>query len=88
LYGGVTYYVVNYENEEELAKIIEKTPSKASKDYGRPFHEIFKAAGYDFYKIDPNIFAPAVVLINNLKTGNTLRAGEINVAALKESFGL
>ncbi|MEM2262750.1 MAG: methenyltetrahydromethanopterin cyclohydrolase [Candidatus Bathyarchaeia archaeon] len=88
LYGGITYYMVNYENEEELAKIVEKAPSKASKDYGRPFLEIFRAAGYDFYKIDPNIFAPAVVIINNLKTGNTFRAGEININALKESFGL
>jgi len=78
--------VVNCENEEELAKTVEKAPSKASKDYGRPFLEIFKAAGYDFYKIDPNIFAPAVVIVNNLKTGNTFRAGEINLSALKESF--
>jgi methenyltetrahydromethanopterin cyclohydrolase len=87
LYGGITYYVVDCENEEELTKIVEKAPSKASKDYGRPFLEIFKAAGYDFYKIDPNIFAPAVVMVNNLKTGNLLKAGEINLNALKESFG-
>jgi len=87
LYGGITYYVVDCEDEEELAKIVEKTPSKASKDYGRPFLEIFKAAGYDFYKIDPNIFAPAIVMVNNLKTGNTFKAGEINLNALKESFG-
>lgn len=87
LYGGITYYVVSCENEEELAKTVEKAPSKASKDYGRPFIEIFKAAGYDFYKIDPNIFAPAVVVVNNVKTGNTLKVGEINLNALKESFG-
>ncbi|MCS7124456.1 MAG: methenyltetrahydromethanopterin cyclohydrolase [Candidatus Bathyarchaeota archaeon] len=87
LYGGVAYYGVNYENEEELAKIVAKTPSKASKDYGRPFLEVFKAAGYDFYKVDSNIFAPAVVAVNNLKTGNVFKAGEININALKESFG-
>ncbi|MBS7608352.1 MAG: methenyltetrahydromethanopterin cyclohydrolase [Candidatus Bathyarchaeia archaeon] len=86
LYGGTTYYIVDYENEEELVKTVEKAPSKASKDYGRPFLEIFKAAGYDFYKIDPNIFAPAVVVVNNLRTGNTFKAGEINPKALKESF--
>lgn len=88
LYGGMTYYVVNCENEEELAKTVEKAPSKASKDYGKPFLEIFKAAGYDFYKIDPNIFAPAVVTVNNVKTGNLFQRGEINLKALKESFGL
>ncbi|MEM2319719.1 MAG: methenyltetrahydromethanopterin cyclohydrolase [Candidatus Bathyarchaeia archaeon] len=87
LYGGVSYYAVDFENDEELAKIVEKAPSKASKDYGRPFSEIFKAAGYDFYKIDPNIFAPAVVLVNNVKTGKGFKSGEININALKESFG-
>jgi len=88
LYGGVTHYIVNYENEEELAKIMEKAPSKASKDYGKPFIEIFKAANYDFYKIDPNIFAPAKITINNIKTGKTFSAGKINFDALKESFEL
>jgi methenyltetrahydromethanopterin cyclohydrolase len=87
LYGGITYYTVNCENEEALLKTLEKAPSKASKDYGKPFLEIFKAASYDFYKIDPNIFAPAVVVVNNVKSGNTLKAGEININALKKSFG-
>ncbi|MEM2103571.1 MAG: methenyltetrahydromethanopterin cyclohydrolase [Candidatus Bathyarchaeia archaeon] len=87
LYGGITYYGVNCEDEEELAEIVEKAPSKCSKDYGRPFLEIFKAAGFDFYKVDPNIFAPAVVIVNNLKTGNVFKFGEINLHALEESFG-
>ncbi len=30
------------------------------------FLDIFKEAGFDFYKIDTNIFAPAVVSINNV----------------------
>ncbi|MEM3694896.1 MAG: methenyltetrahydromethanopterin cyclohydrolase [Candidatus Bathyarchaeia archaeon] len=88
LYGGTAYYVVDYENEEELEAIVEKAPSKASKDYGKTFIEIFKAANYDFYKIDPELFAPAVITINNVKTGNTFQNGEINIKALKESFGL
>ncbi len=88
LYGGITYYMVDCENEEELAKIVEKAPSSASKDYGRSFLEIFKAADYDFYRIDPNIFAPAIVMVNNLKTGNLLKAGEINLKALQDSFSL
>jgi methenyltetrahydromethanopterin cyclohydrolase len=66
---------------------VKKAPSKASKDYGKPFMEIFKEANYDFYKIDPNLFAPAVVTINNAKTGNTFEYGKINVKALRESFG-
>jgi methenyltetrahydromethanopterin cyclohydrolase len=86
LYGGNAYYVVDYENEEELKAIVEKAPSKASKDYGKTFLETFKAVNYDFYKIDPNLFAPAVITINNVRTGNTFQNGEINVKALKESF--
>jgi len=86
LYGGTAYYTVEYENEEKLKEIVEKAPSKASQSYGKPFIEIFKEVGYDFYKIDSNLFAPAVIIINNLKTGNTFQKGEINVDALKKSF--
>jgi len=82
-----TYYAIEYEDEEELKEIVEKAPSKASKDYGKLFIEIFKEADYDFYKIDPNLFAPAILIINNLKTGNTFERGEINAKALEESFG-
>jgi len=88
LYGGVSYYAVDYENENELEEIVKKAPSKASRDYGRSFLEIFKSANYDFYKIDPNIFAPAVVVVNNLKTGRTFHCGEINPRILTESFDL
>ncbi|MEM3577491.1 MAG: methenyltetrahydromethanopterin cyclohydrolase [Candidatus Bathyarchaeia archaeon] len=88
LYGGTAYYIVNYENEEELKAIVKKAPSKASKDYGKTFLETFKAANYDFYKIDPDLFAPAVVTVNNIKTGNTIKAGEINVKVLAESFNI
>jgi len=87
LYGGIAYYTVEYEDEEELKGLVEKAPSKASKDYGKPFIEIFKEVNYDFYKIDPNLFAPAILVINNLKTGNTFERGEINAKALEESFG-
>ncbi|MEM3824271.1 MAG: methenyltetrahydromethanopterin cyclohydrolase, partial [Candidatus Bathyarchaeia archaeon] len=86
LYGGTTYFIVEHDDEETLKKIVEKAPSKASKSYGKPFIEIFKEANYDFYKIDPNLFAPAVITINNVKTGNTFQNGEINTRALKESF--
>lgn len=87
LYGGTAYYSVDYKDEEALKNIVDKAPSKASKSYGKPFIEIFKEANYDFYKIDSNLFAPAVMTINNLKTGNTFKKGEINIEALMKSFG-
>jgi methenyltetrahydromethanopterin cyclohydrolase len=88
LYGGVAYYVVECDDEKELKQIVSKAPSKASKAYGKPFIEVFKEANYDFYKIDPNLFAPAVLIMNNVKTGMVFRAGEINVEALEQSLGL
>jgi methenyltetrahydromethanopterin cyclohydrolase len=88
LYGGTAYYTVEYDDETKLIEIVKKAPSMASKAYGKPFIEIFKEAKYDFYKIDPNLFAPAIVTVNNVKTGNTFECGEINVKALTKSFGI
>jgi len=88
LYGGTTYYVVEYDDEEKLDKIVKEAPSKTSKAYGRPFINILKEANNDFYKIDPNLFAPACITINNARTGNTFTCGKINPEMLKESFGL
>ena len=82
------YCTVEQDDEEALRKIVEQAPSKASKSYGKPFLQIFKEANRDFYKIDHNLFAPATLIINNLKTGRVFKAGQINVEALKVSFDL
>jgi methenyltetrahydromethanopterin cyclohydrolase len=88
LYAGAAYYLISYENDEKLERLVKKAPSSASKSYGRPFLEIFKEADYDFYKIDPSLFAPAVVVVNNLKTGKIIKAGNLNTDILKRSLGL
>jgi len=88
LYGGAAYYNVYCEDDGVLEEIVPKAVSSSSKQYGRPFSEIFREAGMDFYKIDPELFAPAQISINNLKTGRTFIAGEINHKVLKKSIGL
>jgi methenyltetrahydromethanopterin cyclohydrolase len=97
LYGGTSYYIVDYENDDELSEIVKLAPSSSSrmireaKELAKKsprFLDIFKAAGFDFYEIDPNIFAPAIVIINNLRTGNIFKAGSLDVGVLKGSFGL
>ena len=88
MYAGVAYYTASYDDDEELRKLVEKAPSSASKSYGKPFIEIFKEASYDFYKIDPDLFAPAVLVVNNAKTGSTFKAGRIDVDVFKRSIGL
>jgi len=88
LYGGVAYCALRCKDDKKLKALVSKAPSKASKDYGKLFKEIFKEANNDFYQIDPHLFAPAVLMINNLETGTVFRAGEINVEVLKRSIGL
>jgi len=86
IYAGTAYYTVSCDDDEELKRLLEKAPASASKSYGKPFMEIFKEADYDFYKIDPGLFAPAVIVINNSKTGKTFRAGKIGVEVFKKSI--
>jgi len=88
LYGGIFYCTVDSDSQERLARIVEKAPSSASESYGRPFLDIFQEANCNFYKISSDLFAPAVVIVNDVKTGRTFRCGEINVEMLKESFGI
>jgi len=87
MYVGVAYYTTSYDDDERLKKLVDEAPSSTSKGYGKPFFEIFKEAGYDFYKIDPGLFAPAVLIVNNAKTGSTFKAGKIDVKVFKRSIG-
>jgi methenyltetrahydromethanopterin cyclohydrolase len=68
-------------------ELAEKLPSFNSRDYGRPFAEIFKAYKGDFYQIDGSLFSPAEALVTAVETGETFRAGKINEELLDKSFG-
>ena len=52
-----------------------------------PFAAIFKDYDYDFYKIDPMLFAPAVAVVTNVASGRTFRGGSLNDELLAQSFG-
>ena len=84
LYGGQVYYTVRAD-DAEVAALVERIPSSASSDYGKPFYRLFKQYG-DFYKIDPLLFSPAQVTINNLTSGKSYRAGYMNVEVLGASL--
>ena len=88
LYGGIVYCTLHHKNDKHLKSIVDKAPSKASKQYGKPFKQILKQANNDIFKMDPLLFAPAMLIVNNLKTGTTYSAGEINVSMLKRTLGL
>jgi methenyltetrahydromethanopterin cyclohydrolase len=87
LYGAqVTLWVRG--DDAEFESVGRKVPSSASPDHGRPFIEIFKRAGGDFYQIDPHLFSPAVVTLMNLRTGNSFRFGHTVPRVIHESFGI
>jgi len=89
MYAGTAYYsVTGFKSDEKLWTLAEKASSSASKSYGRPFLQVFKEAGYDFYKVDPDLFAPAVLIVHNAETGSIFRFGRVNVEVFKRSIGM
>jgi methenyltetrahydromethanopterin cyclohydrolase len=87
LYGGTVYCTIEYDDESALEKIVKQSPSQESKDYGKPFLQIFREADRDFYKIDHNLFAPATLMVNNARTGRVFKAGAANPEVLLKSLG-
>ncbi|MGE4195262.1 MAG: methenyltetrahydromethanopterin cyclohydrolase [Pseudodesulfovibrio sp.] len=77
LYGGSVWYAVDCE-DEAVERVVEQVPSSSSKDYGTLFYDLFKRYDGDFYKIDPMLFSPARVTINNVRTGRVFTAGRVN----------
>jgi len=89
LYAGEATLTVDYEDEEKLRDLIKRTPSTASKDYGVCLAERIKEIGMEFlYKVDPQLFAPALITVNNLRTGKVFRCGKLNVDVIKKAITL
>lgn len=86
LFGGFVQLFVQ-STDEAAKQLAADLPSSASKDYGKPFAQVFKAVNMDFYQIDPLLFSPAKVTIINLTTGNSFFGGAFNEALLNQSFG-
>jgi methenyltetrahydromethanopterin cyclohydrolase len=87
LFGGSVTLFVDASDDEAQA-LASALPACASRDYGKPFAQIFEDFEYDFYRIDPMLFAPAEVLVCNLASGNSFRGGARDARRLAESFGL
>ena len=88
IYCGETYYTVEYGDAEKLEELVKQAPSTTSRDFGKPFFNTFKDAGFDFFKVDAGMFAPAKITINDLKTKKSFTSGRINTGILLESFGI
>lgn len=86
LFGGHAHLFVKG-SDDAAAKLAKELPSNSSRDYGRPFAEVFKAVDMDFYKLDPMLFSPAAVTITALESGNTFTGGKLDAALIDQSFG-
>lgn len=86
IFGGAAHLFVTgpEADAEELAKAL---PSRASRDYGRPFAEIFRACKGNFYEIDRLLFSPARASVTALESGRTFHEGAFDEALLEASFG-
>ncbi|MES2499636.1 MAG: methenyltetrahydromethanopterin cyclohydrolase [Pseudomonadota bacterium] len=87
LFGGFVQLFVQ-SSDEAAKKLATELPSSASKDYGKPFAQVFETVNMDFYQIDPLLFSPAKVTITNLSTGNSFFGGAFNEVLLDQSFGV
>ncbi|HEX2245262.1 MAG TPA: methenyltetrahydromethanopterin cyclohydrolase, partial [Gammaproteobacteria bacterium] len=85
LFGGQAHLFVD-SSDVDAADLAQKLPSSASKDYGKPFAQVFKDYNYNFYDIDPMLFSPARVSVTSLKTGKTFHAGRLDEKLLEQSF--
>jgi len=85
LYGSTVLY--NLRDEEPIDSLVKQVPSCSSKEYGRPFGEVYREYG-DFYEIDPLLFSPAEVWLCNLNSGRSFHAGSLRPDILRYSFGL
>ncbi|OQK17601.1 methenyltetrahydromethanopterin cyclohydrolase [Methyloprofundus sedimenti] len=86
LFAGQVHLFVKG-SDEEAEKLATALPSSTSKDYGKPFAQVFKDAKYDFFKIDGMLFSPASVIVTAVESGNSFRAGKLDNDLLNQSFG-
>jgi methenyltetrahydromethanopterin cyclohydrolase len=82
LYGGRVHLTVRGD-DAAARRLALQLPSRTSPAFGRSFASIFKEVEYDFYKIDPALFAPAEVWVANADSGNTWHAGALDMALLQ-----
>ncbi|GJH17131.1 methenyltetrahydromethanopterin cyclohydrolase [Caballeronia novacaledonica] len=84
LYGGRVHLTVK--GDAVAKRLAAELPSSNARDYGRPFADIFTSFNYDFYQIDPALFAPAEVWVSSLESGATYHGGKVDKALLEKQW--
>ena len=72
--------------DDEAKDLAEKMPSSTSRDYGKPFATTFKEHNYDFYTLDPMLFAPAHITVTAMDSGRSFSSGKPDKDLLHMSF--
>lgn len=85
IYAGRVHLMVSG-TPGDARVLAERLPSECSRDYGRPFADVFKRCNGDFYAIDPMLFSPAQVTVTALESGESFHAGRLNLDLLDASF--
>ncbi len=85
LYGGRVHLTVRG-SEAAAQRLAQQLSSRNSRDFGRPFADVFKEVQYDFYKIDPALFAPAEVWVSHLGSGRTWHGGALEMVLLQRQW--
>lgn len=86
LFGGTAHLFVKG-SDDAAASLAAELPSSTSRDYGKPFAQVFKEYGYDFFKVDAMLFSPARVIVTAVESGRSFHAGELDEELLERSFG-
>ena len=72
--------------DDAARQLAESMPSCNSRDYGKPFAQVFKDYHYEFFEIDPMLFSPAQVTVHEVSTGHTFTGGAMDYGLLCKSF--
>jgi methenyltetrahydromethanopterin cyclohydrolase len=86
IFGGSVHLFVTGP-EKDAHELAHNLPAESSRDYGKPFADIFRAYKGDFYAIDDKLFSPAQVIVTALDSGKTFHAGGFNEGLLDRCFG-
>ncbi|WP_088224767.1 methenyltetrahydromethanopterin cyclohydrolase [Desulfosporosinus sp. FKB] len=84
LYGATVYFNLQ-DDDKTLESIVKQIPSSLSQYNVQRFEELIERHG-NFYELDPTIFSPAEVWLNNINSGNSFHAGAVNINLLRQSF--
>ncbi|HPQ96633.1 MAG: methenyltetrahydromethanopterin cyclohydrolase [Thiothrix sp.] len=87
LFGGQVHLFVS-SSDAEAEQLAQQLPCSTSRDYGKPFAQVFADYQYDFFQVDPLLFSPSRVAVTVLDSGRTFLGGQLDSALLYRSFGL